>query len=144
MTVNGERLTMTKGETELEMIPYVEGGELVIVWQKHREGLGNAVEITTGVPHISCLPFQNFCHLLPSKLPQPLVQQSPDYPGQSWPFGALKYASPGPLAASASSTCTCKLHGSLWGLHIDLDRASVGAGVLGVVPFVPLCLPPTF
>lgn len=58
MTVNGERLTMTKGETELEMIPYVEGGELVIVWQKHREGLGNAVEITTGVPHISSLPFR--------------------------------------------------------------------------------------
>lgn len=60
VTVNGERLTMTKGETELEMIPYVEGGELVIVWQKHREGLGNAVEITTGVPPTSSLP-QNSC-----------------------------------------------------------------------------------
>ncbi len=47
---------MTKGETELEMIPYVEGGELVIVWQKHREGLGNAVEITTGVPAHFNLP----------------------------------------------------------------------------------------
>ena len=48
VTVNGEQLTMTKGETELEMIPYVEGGEMVLLWQKHREGLGNAVEITTG------------------------------------------------------------------------------------------------
>ncbi|EIE23708.1 hypothetical protein COCSUDRAFT_47405 [Coccomyxa subellipsoidea C-169] len=47
VTVNGEQLIMTKGETELEMIPYVEGGELVIVWQKHREGLGNTIEITT-------------------------------------------------------------------------------------------------
>lgn len=39
---------MTKGETELEMIPYVEGGELLMLWQLHREGLGKAVEITTG------------------------------------------------------------------------------------------------
>ena len=39
---------MTKGETELEMVPYVEGGELVLLWQRHREGLGNAVELTTG------------------------------------------------------------------------------------------------
>jgi hypothetical protein len=46
--MNGEQLTMTKGETELEMVPYVEGGEMVLLWQKHREGLGNAVEITTG------------------------------------------------------------------------------------------------
>ena len=47
--VNGEPLAMTKGETELEMVPYVEGGELVLLWQKHREGLGNTVELTTGV-----------------------------------------------------------------------------------------------
>ncbi len=46
--MNGEQLTMTKGETELEMVPYVEGGEMVLLWQLHREGLGNALEITTG------------------------------------------------------------------------------------------------
>lgn len=46
--MNGEQLVMTKGETELEMVPYVEGGEMVFLWQLHREGLGNAVEITTG------------------------------------------------------------------------------------------------
>ena len=46
--MNGGRLVMTKGETELEMIPYVEGGELLMLWQLHREGLGKAVEITTG------------------------------------------------------------------------------------------------
>ena len=39
---------MTKGETELETIPYVEGGGMVLLWQMHREGLGNAVQITTG------------------------------------------------------------------------------------------------
>ena len=50
--MNGERLGMTKGETELELIPYVEGGELLLLWQLHREGLGNTVEITTGQkPH---------------------------------------------------------------------------------------------
>ena len=46
--MNGQQLGMTLGETELEMIPYVEGGELLMLWQLHREGLGNAVEITTG------------------------------------------------------------------------------------------------
>ena len=45
--MNGARMVMTKGETELEMIPYVEGGELLMLWQLHREGLGAAVEITT-------------------------------------------------------------------------------------------------
>ena len=39
---------MTKGETELELIPFVEGGELLVLWQLHREGLGQAVELTTG------------------------------------------------------------------------------------------------
>ena len=38
---------MTKGETELELIPFVQGGELSLLWQKHREGLGNAIEIST-------------------------------------------------------------------------------------------------
>jgi hypothetical protein len=45
--MNGAPLVMTKGETELELIPFVEGGELLVLWQKHREGLGNTVEITT-------------------------------------------------------------------------------------------------
>lgn len=45
--MNSERLEMTRGETELEMIPFVEGGELMLLWQLHREGLGSAVEITT-------------------------------------------------------------------------------------------------
>ena len=55
--MNGERLEMTRGETELELIPFVEGGELLLLWQLHREGLGNAVEITTGdlIPW-TCLP----------------------------------------------------------------------------------------
>ena len=48
VSVNGEALSMTKGETELELIPYVEGGELLVLWQLHREGLGSAVELTTG------------------------------------------------------------------------------------------------
>ncbi len=54
---------MTKGETELEMIPYVEGGEMVIVWQKHREGLGNTIEITTGKLQSSAL-FSVYLELL--------------------------------------------------------------------------------
>ena len=105
MTVNGERLTMTKGETELEMIPYVEGGELVIVWQKHREGLGNAVEITTGVQ----ASLQNSCPLLPTKLLQLLVQHSPDYHCQSWAFGSLHM--PVLSLLLPQPACTCKLHG---------------------------------
>ena len=54
--MNGERLAMTMGETELEMIPYVEGGELLMLWQLHREGLGKAVEITTGELSADCVP----------------------------------------------------------------------------------------
>ena len=53
--VNGEAMTMTKGETELELIPFVEGGELLVLWQLHREGLGNAVELTTGRARDACL-----------------------------------------------------------------------------------------
>ncbi len=90
---------MTKGETELEMIPYVEGGELVIVWQKHREGLGNAVEITTGVPHISSLPFRIpaiCCQASYRSLWFSKVLITTANPG----FWELAYASPGPLAAS--------------------------------------------
>ena len=50
VTMNGEPVAMTKGETELELIPFVEGGELLVMWQAHREGLGEAVEITTSAP----------------------------------------------------------------------------------------------
>ncbi len=52
VTMNGEPLVMTKGETELELIPFVEGGELMMLWQKHRESLGEAVEITTSESHL--------------------------------------------------------------------------------------------
>ena len=48
--MNGEAVAMTKGETELELIPFVEGGELLVLWQAHREGLGEAVEISTSAP----------------------------------------------------------------------------------------------
>ena len=48
VSVNGKALSMTKGKTELELIPFVEGGELLVLWQLHREGLGSAVELTTG------------------------------------------------------------------------------------------------
>ena len=72
--VNGEQLTMTKGETELEMIPYVEGGEMVILWQKHREGLGNAIEITTG---------QSYIHSHASVLAPPLCNPCATFPCMS-------------------------------------------------------------
>ena len=47
---------MTKGETELELIPYVEGGELLLLWQLHREGFGSAVEITTSESPFDATP----------------------------------------------------------------------------------------
>ena len=56
---------MTKGETELEMVPYVPAGELLVLWQLHREGLGNTVEITTG--ETALLPS---CALLLWRLPR--------------------------------------------------------------------------
>ena len=56
--MNGKPLVMTKGETELELIPFVEGGELLVLWQKHREGLGNTVEITTSERSLPFLPTQ--------------------------------------------------------------------------------------
>ena len=58
VTMNGEPLVMTKGETELELIPFVEGGELLVLWQKHREGLGNTVEITTSERSLPFSPTQ--------------------------------------------------------------------------------------
>ena len=56
---------MIKGETELEMVPYVPAGELLVLWQLHREGLGNTVEITTG--ETALLPS---CALLLWRLPR--------------------------------------------------------------------------
>ena len=50
VTMNGEPLAMTKGETELELIPFVEGGELTVLWQAHRKDLGEAIEISTSAP----------------------------------------------------------------------------------------------
>ena len=52
VAMNGEPLVMTKGETELEILPFVEGGELLVLWQKHRENMGEAIEITTSEPHL--------------------------------------------------------------------------------------------
>ena len=52
VAMNGEPLAMTKGETELELLPFVEGGELLVLWQKHRENMGEAIEITTSEPHL--------------------------------------------------------------------------------------------
>ena len=69
--MNGERLAMTMGETELEMIPYVEGGELLMLWQLHREGLGKAVEITTGVFSAESVP--GYALSAPCQQPQPAM-----------------------------------------------------------------------
>ena len=33
VTMNGEPLVMTKGETELELITFAQGGELLVLWQ---------------------------------------------------------------------------------------------------------------
>ncbi len=50
VSVDGEALVMEVFENEVEVIPYVEHGEMLVLWQLHREGLGNAVTITTGKP----------------------------------------------------------------------------------------------
>ena len=61
VSVNGAALSMTQGETELELIPYVEGGELLVLWQLHREGRGSAVELTTG-DHFQSVLKTHFWH----------------------------------------------------------------------------------
>ena len=48
VTLNEKKMSIQEDQTELEVIPYVERGEFLILWQKHRPGLGNAVELTTG------------------------------------------------------------------------------------------------
>ncbi len=57
MTVDGEELVMDVFENEVEVIPYVERGEMLVLWQLHHEGLGNAVTITTGAPLPFLCPF---------------------------------------------------------------------------------------
>ncbi len=71
---------MTRGETELEMIPFVEGGELMMLWQLHREGLGSAVEITTSELTLSTLSWHPSVRTSQprARLPlQPLVKRLP-------------------------------------------------------------------
>ena len=53
VTLNGKALQLPQSQADLEVIPYVERGEFLLLWQRHREGLGNAVELTTGTP---CCP----------------------------------------------------------------------------------------
>ncbi len=54
VTLNGKKLAIHQETNELEVIPYVEKGEFLLLWQLHRAGLGNAVELTTGdLPHLS-------------------------------------------------------------------------------------------
>jgi hypothetical protein len=48
--MNGELLVMREGGNEIEVIPYVERGELLVLWELHKPNLGNAVTITTGEP----------------------------------------------------------------------------------------------
>ena len=48
VTLNDEKLAIHEAHTELEVIPYVEKGEFLLLWQKHRPSLGNSVELTTG------------------------------------------------------------------------------------------------
>ena len=48
VTLNGKKLAIHQETNELEVIPYVEKGEFLLLWQLHRAGLGNAVELTTG------------------------------------------------------------------------------------------------
>ena len=54
MTLNEKKVEIHPDQTELEIIPYVERGEFLLLWQKHRAGLGNSVELTTGEQ--PCLP----------------------------------------------------------------------------------------
>ena len=48
VVLDGKRLQMSAGETEQEHILALEQGELMINWEHHRAGLGQAVEITSG------------------------------------------------------------------------------------------------
>ena len=48
VVLDGKRLQMSTGETEQEHILALEQGELMINWEHHRAGLGQAVEITSG------------------------------------------------------------------------------------------------
>lgn len=48
VALNEKKVAIHDDQTELEIIPYVERGEFLLLWQKHRAGLGNSVELTTG------------------------------------------------------------------------------------------------
>jgi hypothetical protein len=48
VTLDGKRLEMLAGETEQEHIMALEKGELMLQWEQHRIGVGQAVEITSG------------------------------------------------------------------------------------------------
>ena len=48
MTLDGKRLEMLAGETEQEHIMALEKSELMLQWEQHRPGVGQAVEITSG------------------------------------------------------------------------------------------------
>ena len=48
VSLNEKKLEIHEGHNDLEVIPYVERGEFLLLLQRHREGLGNAVELTTG------------------------------------------------------------------------------------------------
>lgn len=48
VTLDGKRLEMLAGETEQEHIMALEKGELMLQWEQHRPGVGQAVEITSG------------------------------------------------------------------------------------------------
>ena len=48
MTLDGKRLEMLAGKTEQEHIMALEKGELMLQWEQHRIGVGQAVKITPG------------------------------------------------------------------------------------------------
>ena len=48
MTLDGKQLEMLAGETEQEHIMALEKGELMLQWEQHRIGVGQAIEITSG------------------------------------------------------------------------------------------------
>lgn len=49
--LDGVRLEMFQGETEQEHIMALGHGELVLFWELHRDGVSQAVEITSGVQY---------------------------------------------------------------------------------------------
>lgn len=81
---------MEEGENEVEKIPYVERGELLVLWQLHRPELGNTVTITTGPLLTSALT----CFI------SALVQ------GSCWIIDICRPMFKAPLGLSISACCT--------------------------------------